>query len=186
MQISIPNIITALRILIVPLFIILLINRQLGMALAVFIIAAVSDGLDGLLARLLNQRTLLGAYLDPIADKLLLMAAFISLAFMDLTPAWLAVLVISRDVLILIGIAIFTLIHMPMTMRPSLISKLTTLCQLLTIAVILLDLQQTAATRIAHATLLWSTALLTIASGLHYTYCGLNLLQQTSAGRSMD
>ena len=93
------------RILLTPLFVIFLIRGLYVPALFVFTIAAVSDGLDGFIARVFNQRTILGAYLDPIADKLLLSSAFVSLAVLDILPAWLTVIVISRDVIIFMGIA---------------------------------------------------------------------------------
>ncbi|MEA1899712.1 MAG: CDP-alcohol phosphatidyltransferase family protein, partial [Thermodesulfobacteriota bacterium] len=102
MTINIPNILTVIRILLTPLFVIFLLRNLFSFALLVFTIAAISDALDGLFARYFNQHTALGAYLDPIADKLLLTSAFVSLAILKIVPGWLTVIVISRDILILL------------------------------------------------------------------------------------
>jgi cardiolipin synthase len=176
LTINIPNILTVLRILITPLFVIFLIRNQHGYALLVFVFAGVSDGLDGLIARWLNQRSDLGAVLDPIADKLLLTAAYITLGILRDIPGWLAVLVISRDVLIVTGIAVLTFADIHFDIRPSLISKWTTVFQILMVGVSLLDLDFSEAKTLVLA-LGWVTAGMTVLSGLHYTYLGLNILQ---------
>jgi len=176
LTINIPNILTVLRILVTPLFVIFLIRNQHGYALLVFAFAGVSDGLDGLIARWLNQRSDLGAVLDPIADKLLLTAAYITLGILKDIPGWLAVLVISRDVLIVTGIAVLTFANIPFDIRPSLVSKWTTVFQILMIGVCLLDLDFSGAQTLQLA-LGWMTAGMTVLSGLHYTYLGLNILQ---------
>jgi len=176
LTINIPNILTVLRILVTPLFVIFLIRNQHGYALLVFAFAGVSDGLDGLIARWLNQRSDLGAVLDPIADKLLLTAAYITLGILKDIPGWLAVLVISRDVLIVTGIAVLTFANIPFDIRPSLVSKWTTVFQILMIGVSLLDLDFSGVQTLQLA-LGWMTAGMTVLSGLHYTYLGLNILQ---------
>ena len=176
LTINIPNILTVLRILITPLFVIFLIRKMHGHALLVFIFAGVSDGLDGLIARLLNQRSELGALLDPIADKLLLTAAYISLGILKTIPGWLAVVVISRDVLIVTGIAVLKFANIPFEIRPTRISKWTTGFQLLTIGVTLLDMPFAEAA-VVKQVLYWTTITMTILSGLHYTYLGLTILQ---------
>lgn len=176
LTINIPNILTVLRILVTPLFVIFLIRNQHGYALLVFVFAGVSDGLDGLIARWLNQRSDLGAVLDPIADKLLLTAAYITLGILKDIPGWLAVLVISRDVLIVTGIALLTFADIPFDIRPSLVSKWTTVFQILLIGVSLLELDFSGAQTL-QAVLGWVTAGMTVLSGLHYTYLGLHILQ---------
>jgi cardiolipin synthase (CMP-forming) len=176
LTINIPNILTVLRILITPLFVIFLIRKMHGHALLVFIFAGVTDGLDGLIARLLNQRSELGALLDPIADKLLLTAAYISLGILKTIPGWLAVVVISRDVLIVTGIAVLKFANIPFAIRPTGISKWTTVFQLLTIGVTLLDMSFAGAEMVKQG-LYWTTITMTILSGLHYTYRGLTILQ---------
>jgi cardiolipin synthase len=183
LTINIPNLLTVLRILVTPLFVIFLIRNQHGYALLVFVFAGVSDGLDGLIARWLNQRSDLGAVLDPIADKLLLTAAYITLGILKEIPGWLAVLVISRDVLIVTGIAVLTFANIHFDIRPSLVSKWTTVFQILMIGVSLLDLDFSGAQTLQLA-LVWVTAGMTVLSGLHYTYLGLNILQTEYGARA--
>ncbi len=160
-----------------PLFVIFLLRDLYPLALLVFAAAGLSDGLDGLIARLLNQRTVLGAYLDPAADKLLLASAFISLAVLGVLPAWLSVIVITRDVIIVLGLAMLTLTEKKYEVSPTLVSKCTTTAQIVTVLVSLYD-----PTRIKlvllHPVLIWSTAVFTILSGLHYIYIGMNILQE--------
>ena len=176
---NIPNMLTIMRILLTPLFVIFLLRDMFSFALLVFSIAAISDGLDGLLARYFNQYSVLGAYLDPIADKLLLVSAFVSLAVLKIIPPWLTVIVISRDIMIVIGILIFAMTDIPIEMKPSLVSKCTTVAQLFTIFLTLLDPQIPGA-QIIKQLLFWITAGLTITSGLHYIYFGLNVLQNST------
>ena len=176
---NIPNMLTIMRILLTPLFVIFLLRDMFSFALLVFSIAAISDGLDGLLARYFNQYSVLGAYLDPIADKLLLVSAFVSLAVLKIIPPWLTVIVISRDIMIVIGILIFAMTDIPIEMKPSLVSKCTTVAQLFTIFLTLLDPQIPGAQTIKQL-LFWITAGLTITSGLHYIYFGLNVLQNST------
>jgi cardiolipin synthase len=179
LPINIPNLLTVGRILLTPLFVILLIRGLYVPALFVFTLAAVSDGLDGFIARVFNQRTALGAYLDPIADKLLLSSAFVSLAVLELVPAWLTVIVISRDVIIFMGIAVLTLTAKTVTISPSLLSKCTTLVQLITVFAVLIESNIAGLGHMEHI-LFWTAAGLTILSGLHYIYIGLNILQDNS------
>jgi cardiolipin synthase len=174
--INIPNSLTLLRILLTPLFVIFLLNHEYRYALAVFAVAGITDGLDGAIARYRNQRTVLGAFLDPIADKLLIASAFACLAVLQIVPSWLAVIVISRDVVIFLGVAIFGIFHIDFTVRPALISKVTTCVQLLTVFLALIDpTHETMFT--AKYILFWVTVCLTILSGLHYLYLGVSLLQ---------
>ncbi|MCD4787542.1 MAG: CDP-alcohol phosphatidyltransferase family protein, partial [Desulfobacterales bacterium] len=139
MTINIPNILTVIRILLTPLFVIFLLKNLFSFALLVFTIAAISDALDGLFARYFNQHTALGAYLDPIADKLLLTSAFVSLAILKIVPGWLTVIVISRDILILLGVVIFAMTNIDFEVKPSIASKCTTVAQLSTVFLALLN-----------------------------------------------
>ncbi|OGP63163.1 MAG: hypothetical protein A2V65_06715 [Deltaproteobacteria bacterium RBG_13_49_15] len=173
--------ITVLRILLTPLFVILLLKEMPAAALLVFTAAGISDGLDGFIARYANQRTALGAYLDPLADKFLLTSAYVSLAVLKIIPSWLSVIVISRDVLILIGIAIFSINEVPVNIKPSIASKFTTVFQLATVFLSLLN-PSLPLEPYVRLSLIWITAGLTIASGLHYIFLGLTLLQ--NGGRS--
>ena len=177
--ISIPNLLTLVRLLLTPVLIILLLRDMYTLALLVFAIAGISDGLDGMIARLLNQRTTLGAYLDPAADKFLLTSSFICLAILNVIPPWLTVIVITRDVIILLGLAIFTLTEKKYHISPTMISKCTTTMQLL---MVLLSLYDPIHTKLAmlHPVMVWGTAIVTIWSGLHYIYIGMNILQEPS------
>ena len=175
--INVPNILTLTRILLTPLFVILLLRNQLSLALIVFAVAGISDGLDGLIARWFDQRTILGAYLDPVADKVMLVSAFVCLAILGIIPDWLAVIVLSRDILIVIGIAIFTLTEKKFQIKPSLVSKWTTAAQTVMVFVFLMAPGIAGLLKVQHL-MLWATAALTIISGLHYVYIGMNILQQ--------
>jgi cardiolipin synthase len=183
LTINIPNILTVLRILITPVFVLFLIRDEHGYALLLFLFAGISDGLDGLIARMFNQRSDLGAVLDPIADKLLLTAAYLSLGILKDIPGWLAIAVISRDVLIVIGIAVLTFSGIRFDIRPSLISKWTTVFQIVTVAVTLLETRASGAVTVWRV-LCWTTAAMTVLSGLHYTYRGLHILQTGYGDRS--
>lgn len=179
--ISIPNILTLVRILLTPVFVILLLRDLFPLALLVFAIAGISDGLDGLIARYMNQRTALGAILDPAADKLLLISSFVALAVLGIVPPWVTVIVITRDVIILVGLAILMLTEKKYEVRPTLVSKCTTTVQIVTVLVILYDPSHLKLAML-HPILLWSTAILTTWSGLHYIYLGMNILQEPNDG----
>ena len=178
-SINIPNILTITRIMLTPFFVICLSKQLFDTALMTFSIAAATDGLDGFLARYFDQRTRLGAYLDPIADKLLLSASYVSLAFLKIIPTWLTVIVISRDILIVVGIAIFTMFRISYEIKPSLVSKCTTFAQFITILLVLLYTLM-GWNNLMKDALYWITVSLTITSGLHYTYVGMNILQNSN------
>ncbi|MBA2848447.1 CDP-diacylglycerol--glycerol-3-phosphate 3-phosphatidyltransferase [Thermosulfuriphilus ammonigenes] len=170
---NIPNLITLLRILLVPAFVILLLRGYREGALALFIAAGVSDGLDGFLARSLKQQTTLGAVLDPLADKLLLSTSYVTLAIISYLPDWLAVLVISRDVLITLGVVIIFIFRSQVEIRPTLISKATTCLQIATVALALYNGEG-----VGLKYFIYLTAAATICSGLHYVYKGIRLLSE--------
>lgn len=142
---NLPNFITLLRIGAIPVFLILLVDERYTEALLVFILAGITDSLDGLLARWLDARTTLGAFIDPLADKLLLVSSFVILAFLGDIPRWLAVLVIMRDVIILIGYSVlFFVTGHAIEVRPTLIGKASTFFQLLTVIMALVALHNVA------------------------------------------
>lgn len=164
-----------------PVFVIFLMKNLFLSALLIFTVAGISDGLDGFIARYFNQRTELGAYLDPIADKLLITSAFISLAIIKMIPGWLTVIVISRDILILMGISICSFANIKIEIKPTFVSKCTTFAQLLTVFLALLNHDAANAFILQYSYLLYGcTAALTVISGLHYTYTGLTILQESS------
>ncbi len=131
--INIANALTAMRVLLVPLFAYLLISGEFLWALAIFASCGLTDGLDGLLARRLRQRTVVGFYLDPIADKLLMATSFIMLAYVRIVPFWLTILIISRDLFIIIGSVLFLILLTETDIRPTILSKFNTAVQILTV-----------------------------------------------------
>ncbi len=135
---TVPNQLTFMRLGFLPFFIILVLYRRYSWALAILVLAALTDGLDGLLARTLHQKSALGAYLDPIADKLLLSSSFVALALEGQIRWWLTILVLGRDVLILITAAVIlaTLGYRPFP--PSIFGKITTSLEILLVFVVLL------------------------------------------------
>lgn len=172
---TIPNLITLLRIILAPVFVIYLINDQLTAAFIIFVVCSVSDGVDGFVARFFNQKSKLGAYLDPLADKLLLVTAFIVLAAMGHLPAWLTVTVIARDVTILLGVLIIHLNKLELRIRPSALSKINTCFQFLTVAAVLSKGLFPLFSKL-YLFFYYATAFFTIASGFHYIQYGLKVL----------
>lgn len=174
---NIPNLISLLRIILVPIVVILLIQGLFFKAMVVFVIAALSDALDGFLARFMHQQTELGAYLDPIADKALLASSFVTLSVLHIIPSWLTVIVISRDFVILLGIYILSLMSIQVEIRPSLVSKVTTFFQLVTVLLALSFRCMTCGLNVIWPFVLdWVTAFFTIISGLHYMARGMALI----------
>lgn len=175
MVLNIPNSLTLLRLFLVPLLTITVIYREFELTLALFLLAAITDLLDGLFARLLNQCTLLGLYLDPAADKILTLSCYLSLAFIGLVPAWLAVVVFFKDLFMILGAAIIFFCGWELKVEPSPWGKQTTFLQLLTVAVVLL-LAVTGWPAPWLAWLFFATGLLTIFSGGHYIFRRLRTL----------
>jgi cardiolipin synthase len=172
---NLPNILTLIRVLLIPVFVILVMNQSFGWALFIFALAGITDGADGLIARLTHQRTELGAYLDPIADKLLLTSAFITLAIFELLPSWLTVIVITRDVIILVGILVMTLNHYEVKIQPSLFGKVTTTFQISTILLVLMTGYGSLFKSLSTIGI-YGTTVFTILSGAHYIYIGTRIL----------
>jgi cardiolipin synthase (CMP-forming) len=125
----IPNIITVLRILLVVPIAMALARHELALSILLFAIAAVSDAMDGYLAKRFGWQSELGGVLDPLADKLLLVTAFVSLGFLELVPLWLVVAAVARDVIIVSGAAAYRVVIGPLTAHPSRVSKVNTVCQ---------------------------------------------------------
>lgn len=164
-----PNQLTLLRLIIIPFIIINIVDERFGWALGLFVLAGISDALDGLLARLLKQKTLLGQYLDPIADKLLLSTLFPVLSATHKIPWMVTILVMSRDVSLLIVAAIFTLTTSYRDFKPNIFGKANTVAQIATILVVLMD--ETWSFRLLSILRLvgiWSTMIFTVVSGVSY------------------
>jgi cardiolipin synthase (CMP-forming) len=171
---TIPNCLTLLRILLTPVLVWLLLDRRLSQALLVFILAGFTDGLDGLIARVFHQKSRLGAYLDPLADKLLLICCFILLGRLRLLPNWLVIIAVSRDAIILLGIVTLMLHQIRVQIRPTVLSKLTTLMQLGTVFIMLCSAHVTLPDW-GYSILFAITAAATAASGFHYMLIGVKL-----------
>jgi cardiolipin synthase (CMP-forming) len=133
----VPNAITIARLLAAPLVFWLIVERHMTLAFWLFIAAGLSDGVDGAIARAFSVRSRFGAWLDPIADKALLVGAFVALGLTGLLPLWLVALAVVRDLVIMGGVATLTLLREKLTMQPLVISKLNTLCQIVLASLVL-------------------------------------------------
>jgi cardiolipin synthase len=184
--INIANGLTTTRVLLVPLFAYLLISDRFRLALLVFVVAGTSDMLDGILARWLRQRTVVGFYLDPIADKLLMATSFVMLAIVKVVPLWLTIMVISRDVFILIGSLLFLLLLDSDDIAATRISKGNTATQILTVIYFLAirafpgiwDLFPAGYEPLVTVTVVVLCALSTAVSGLQYLVIGMRKLSR--------
>ena len=165
---NIPNLITIARILLVPVIIWLLLSEEFSLAFFLFVLAAATDAADGALARATHTQSEVGAYLDPLADKLLLVSTFATLGITKQIPTWLVITVISRDILIIGGLMLSWFMNKPIKVKPLWVSKVTTVLQLFFVGLVLAQL----GFAIAPHTLIDSSAFLvaglTLASGLAY------------------
>lgn len=174
-MLTLPNFLTLLRIVAIPIFLVLLSDDRYAVAFILFLAAGVTDAVDGALARLTDSRSSLGAVLDPMADKLLLVSSFIVLGINGVLPRWLVALVISRDIIVVTGYSIIFFVHQKaIPVDPTQLGKINTFFELLTIGLALihlarpflpLDLVNTMAQSV--------TAVTTAVSGLQYVYGGL-------------
>ena len=166
------NQLTLLRVLLIPAFVILVVYGYLGWALIVFAIAGLTDALDGVIARWQEQRTSLGAWLDPMADKLLLVTTFVVLTLPGLglqnrLPLWLTILIISRDVVIVLTVAVVNLAVGPRTFRPSIYGKIATFTYIVT-AVIAMFFNYLGYHSLIVDVVVYASLAITLISGLHY------------------
>jgi len=168
---TVPNQITFLRLGFLPFFLILMSYERYRWALLVLVVAGFSDGIDGLIARKFNQKSSLGAYLDPIADKLLLSSSFVVLAFKQQLAWWLTIIVLSRDVLILIVAVVIILVFGYRPFPPSIYGKFTTFFQIILVFIAVLGAAypqfQFAMLKTA---LIYLVSALCVFSGLHYSF----------------
>ena len=167
---TVPNQITLLRLGFLPFFLILIIDERYNWALAVLILAGLTDFVDGLLARRLNQKSEFGAYLDPIADKLLLSSSFLVLAFKHKIVWWVTILIFSRDILLLTVAAVIILVSGYRPFPPSLLGKLTTTLQIALVFTVVAAAAFPAPwmARVSHV-LIFAVAGVTVLSGFHYS-----------------
>jgi cardiolipin synthase len=172
---TLANRLTILRILMAPIITVLLLYHQMGAALALFLAAGITDGLDGLVARSWKQKTTLGMVLDPVADKFLLTSAVITLTILNELPRWFAIIVVSRDVLIIGGSMILYMFLGKVGTPPTWLGKITTGLQLLTVLCAMLD-NFLPRLHPAILPLALITLAFTVASGLGYVCRGARLL----------
>jgi cardiolipin synthase (CMP-forming) len=166
-RLTIPNIITLARILLTPLFVIFLIQKRYQAAMGIFILAGLSDLADGIIARRWRQKSPLGTFLDPLADKLLMGSSFITLSISHLIPSWLTVIVLSRDLVLVLGVTLFKLANFPVVVHPSIAGKLSTTTQVATVLLVLMAQSWTIPPSFLEV-LFWLTGGLTTVSGVHY------------------
>ena len=176
---NLANKITISRIILTPIFITAIVYSRMDIALILFTLAVISDGLDGFIARTLNQKTALGTILDPIADKILLVSAFICLSLINNVPAnlklppYVPIIVISRDAIIVLGSVLVYFIRGDVKIQPSFWGKITTFFQMMTIVSILI--------KFSHAEVVWDIAVaLTIISGADYMIKGSQALGEVA------
>ncbi len=194
MGLTLANVLTILRMVVIPFFIMAVGYNRNGWALALFAAAGVTDLLDGLIARVWKQQTMVGAVLDPMADKLLLTAAFVMLALPDgpkafpelvlinRIPIYVVIITISRDVFIsLISLVMYMTLGQT-RFPPSFLGKLTTTTQILTVAVVLLCNYRGTESIVLAPFMVWSSLAATLASGFHYIYRATRLANKEPAG----
>jgi len=178
---TVPNLLTLSRILLTPVLIWSMVNHRLNLALVVFIIAGMTDVLDGFIARLFHQKSRFGAILDPLADKFLLVSSFLILGSLGFIPFWLVVIVVLRDVVIVAGTSALFLTRVKVEICPTPLGKLTTLTQLLTVLLALSSSLFDASPW--DFVMVGITALCSIASGAQYVRKGLVMKQAQRPSR---
>ncbi len=164
---SVPNVLTLTRIVMTPVIVYMVLTGQAWLAVALMVVAGITDMLDGAIARYFNQRTTVGAYLDPLADKVMLVSLFVTLFIVDQVPLFVFLAVIFRDAVILFGAIAYEIVTRQLTMQPSMVSKATTFMQIVYIALLLLNMAMPI-TAIWLQTTMWFAFVLTCASGVHY------------------
>jgi cardiolipin synthase len=173
--VGLANGLTVVRIILIPVFVTLLVYRRPTTALVVFLLASLTDMLDGYFARRRGDQTRLGAFLDPMADKLLLTASFITLTYLKVIPFWITAVVISRDLVLMLGAVLIHMSGGTIHPSPTWLGKASTFFQMLTVLaamVVVYILKLPAAAK----PFFWMTAAFTAASGIQYLYQGTRLL----------
>jgi len=177
---TVPNLLTVFRMVLIPVFVTLLFYQRFVLALAVFVVAGVTDGLDGLLARRFQQQSQLGTILDPIADKLMMVTAFIVLSMRSIFPQplpshlpipfWVTITVISRDVFIIVGAAAINIMTGFRGFRPSMLGKINTTVQIIATALIMFAASVPYYTGYYLPTIYATVFIFAVLSGLHYVF----------------
>ena len=168
---GLANWLTTLRILLIPVFVTLLVYRHPREALLVFCLASLTDMLDGYIARSRGSQTRLGAFLDPVADKLLLTSAFVTLTYLKVIPFWIAAVVVSRDLVLSVGVLVIHVAGGTVHPAPSIVGKLSTVFQMATVLAAMISVYFVRLPALPK--LFWITAAFTVISGLQYIVQGL-------------
>lgn len=171
---NVPNLISLARVILVPVVFWLLVSGQLQAAFFVFVLAGISDAVDGFIAKRYGLATELGAYLDPLADKLLIVSIFVALGVLGQLPSWLVIAVVSRDILIVIGVVLSWVLGHPVRISPLVVSKANTVSQIVLAGTVLADAGFSLGLGTLREVLVWTTAILTIASLSAYLRAWLN------------
>jgi len=184
--ITLPNLLTVFRMALIPVFVSLLFYQKFVWALSIFVLAGITDGLDGLLARRFHQQSPLGRILDPIADKMMLVTSFVVLSMRSVFPVplpkhlpvpfWVTITVISRDVFILFGAAAINMVTGFRAFRPSSLGKISTVVQIVAVAAVILAARTRVGTGYYLPTLYTSVFALALVSGIHYIFFVSGLL----------
>ncbi len=165
---TIPNLISIIRLAMVPFIVWTLLDGQTVLAFILFVVVGISDGVDGFIARRFNQQSELGAYLDPLADKTLLVTMFVALGYLEAIPLWLVVIVLTRDVLILAGVMVAFVLGDPIEIKPLFVSKANTAVQIVLVALALSMPAFNLELGVIHLVVVWTCAILTVASAFAY------------------
>ncbi|QWR76823.1 CDP-alcohol phosphatidyltransferase family protein [Candidatus Magnetomonas plexicatena] len=168
---NVPNVLTMLRIVAIPFFAALLIYGEYRWALIIFVLAAITDALDGLIARLTKKQTQLGRFLDPTADKFLLVTSYVLFSFYGFIPTWLTICIISRDLIVVVGWVLLYMVRHVVFVMPSVYGKFAIAFQMVLVAYVLLKINFQGIFPDPKL-LIIATAVLTVVSGLHYLYKG--------------
>ena len=186
--VTLPNLLTVFRMALIPVFVSLLFYQKFLLALAAFVVAGITDGLDGLFARRFQQHSPLGRILDPIADKMMLVTSFVVLSMRGVYPTplpnhlpvpfWVTITVISRDVFILVGAAAINMVTGFRAFRPSLPGKISTVVQIVTVAAVIFAAETRVGTGYYLPTLYTSVFALALLSGVHYAFFVVKLLNE--------
>jgi len=186
--VTLPNVLTIFRMALTPVFVSLLFYQKFVWALTAFVVAGITDGLDGLLARRFQQQSELGRILDPIADKMMLVTSFVVLSMRGVFPTplpkhlpvpfWVTITVISRDIFILVGAAAINMVSGFRAFRPSFLGKVSTVVQIVAVAAVILAAQTRVGTGYYLPTIYTSVFILTLLSGVHYIFFVSRLLNE--------
>jgi cardiolipin synthase len=182
-NLSIPNLITLGRILLVPVVVWAIASGLLWVAFVLFLAAGVSDAVDGFLAKKFHMTTVLGAYLDPLADKALIVSIYVTLGIQDLIPRWLVILVVSRDIMIVGGVMLSWLVGSPIKVKPLVVSKLNTVAQIAFACVLLASLGFGYDVPVLNMVLMGLVAVLTLLSVAAYVAEWVRHMNTSTAGQ---